>query len=261
MKTNRYVSLPGRIKCKAWLRSHLLVGNYICRSGLAHPERFQWKISSIRRQRRGRKPCHCYWLAFHLAHLAWYTRNYSWEVRMESLLLRYKQCWFFICRIVVPNTNLNVDLSGEGNAEPGTPVELWGRWDARNQVWHFEQGVLRLGIVRYYYLNRLLCSLSADYHLRYSIFRNCYYVLLPNVLHFYTLQVRRCYLVRWIYNWGVLNALILCLRRRSSWLYIQLQIMYKPCTRSRKWPTLNTAAKPGPEYWVFIISRGSPIDL
>ncbi|KAF9559364.1 ricin B-like lectin [Agrocybe pediades] len=42
-------------------------------------------------------------------------------------------------RIVVPSTNLNVDLSGEGNPEPGTPVELWGRWEARNQVWHFEQ--------------------------------------------------------------------------------------------------------------------------
>ncbi|KAI9566639.1 carbohydrate-binding module family 13 protein [Boletus coccyginus] len=37
------------------------------------------------------------------------------------------------------NTNFSVDLSDHGNSEPGTPVQLWGRWGGENQVWRLQQ--------------------------------------------------------------------------------------------------------------------------
>lgn len=43
-------------------------------------------------------------------------------------------------RISVPGTDKDMDLSDHGNTTPGTPVELWGRWVAFNQVWYFEKG-------------------------------------------------------------------------------------------------------------------------
>ncbi|KAI9566642.1 carbohydrate-binding module family 13 protein [Boletus coccyginus] len=36
------------------------------------------------------------------------------------------------------NRNFCVDLSDYGNAKPGTPVELWGRWDGDNQKWRLK---------------------------------------------------------------------------------------------------------------------------
>ncbi|KAF9073993.1 ricin B lectin domain-containing protein [Rhodocollybia butyracea] len=43
--------------------------------------------------------------------------------------------------IFVPNapTAMNVDLSDHGNAEPGTIVTLWGKWEGKNQTWRFEE--------------------------------------------------------------------------------------------------------------------------
>jgi len=38
-----------------------------------------------------------------------------------------------------PNTNLNVDLSDHGNANPRTPITLWGQWGGKHQVWEFQQ--------------------------------------------------------------------------------------------------------------------------
>lgn len=37
------------------------------------------------------------------------------------------------------NRNFCVDLSDYGNAKPGTPVELWGRWDGDNQKWRLDK--------------------------------------------------------------------------------------------------------------------------
>ena len=45
----------------------------------------------------------------------------------------------FSFSIFVPNSNFNVDLSDHGNANPGTPVTLWEKWEGENQVWRFEQ--------------------------------------------------------------------------------------------------------------------------
>ena len=47
--------------------------------------------------------------------------------------------WFDWVRIS-PESNRNfcVDLSDYGNAKPGTPVELWGRWDGQNQLWRLQ---------------------------------------------------------------------------------------------------------------------------
>ncbi|KAF6748415.1 carbohydrate-binding module family 13 protein [Ephemerocybe angulata] len=42
-------------------------------------------------------------------------------------------------RIVYPDTVFNVDLSGNGDPTGGTPIELWGRHEAVNQTWRFEQ--------------------------------------------------------------------------------------------------------------------------
>ncbi|KAI5998559.1 carbohydrate-binding module family 13 protein [Pisolithus orientalis] len=41
-------------------------------------------------------------------------------------------------RLFVPGTNQNVDLSDHGNATPGTPVTLWGKWNGNNQLWRIE---------------------------------------------------------------------------------------------------------------------------
>ncbi|KIN98520.1 carbohydrate-binding module family 13 protein [Pisolithus tinctorius Marx 270] len=41
-------------------------------------------------------------------------------------------------RLFVPGTNQNVNLSDHGNATPGTPVTLWGKWNGNNQLWHIE---------------------------------------------------------------------------------------------------------------------------
>ena len=42
--------------------------------------------------------------------------------------------------IQVPDTPFNVDLSNHGDATPGTPVELWGKWQGVNQTWKFQKG-------------------------------------------------------------------------------------------------------------------------
>ncbi|KAF8435436.1 carbohydrate-binding module family 13 protein [Boletus edulis BED1] len=37
------------------------------------------------------------------------------------------------------NINFCVDLADNGNPTPGTPVQLWGRWDGQNQVWKLQK--------------------------------------------------------------------------------------------------------------------------
>lgn len=39
----------------------------------------------------------------------------------------------------IHGTKYNVDLSDHGNATPGTPVTLWGKWGGENQIWRLEQ--------------------------------------------------------------------------------------------------------------------------
>ncbi|KAF8641649.1 hypothetical protein AX16_009875 [Volvariella volvacea WC 439] len=41
-------------------------------------------------------------------------------------------------RIFVPYTYYNIDLSGWGNATPGTPIQLWWTWKGGHQTWRFE---------------------------------------------------------------------------------------------------------------------------
>ncbi|PPQ67441.1 hypothetical protein CVT26_007235 [Gymnopilus dilepis] len=43
-------------------------------------------------------------------------------------------------RIVLPDTNQNLDLSDHGNSTPGTAITLWSQSDGRNQLWKFEKG-------------------------------------------------------------------------------------------------------------------------
>ncbi|KAI3615083.1 carbohydrate-binding module family 13 protein [Moniliophthora roreri] len=45
-------------------------------------------------------------------------------------------------RIFVPNapTAMNLDLSDHGNANPGTKVTLWTKWEGKHQCWKFEEG-------------------------------------------------------------------------------------------------------------------------
>ncbi|KAG1728372.1 carbohydrate-binding module family 13 protein [Suillus paluster] len=38
-------------------------------------------------------------------------------------------------RILAHRTNFSVDLSDNGNPTEGTKVELWGSWEAANQIW------------------------------------------------------------------------------------------------------------------------------
>ncbi|KAF5319547.1 hypothetical protein D9619_008473 [Psilocybe cf. subviscida] len=47
-------------------------------------------------------------------------------------------------RICVPDTQHNIDLTNYGDSEPGTPVAIWGRWNAVNQTWFFERGMSSL---------------------------------------------------------------------------------------------------------------------
>ncbi|RXW18262.1 hypothetical protein EST38_g7591 [Candolleomyces aberdarensis] len=42
-----------------------------------------------------------------------------------------------VLRICVPNTVFNLDLSNHGDSAGGTPIEIWGRWEGRNQCWSF----------------------------------------------------------------------------------------------------------------------------
>lgn len=49
-------------------------------------------------------------------------------------------------RICLPDTVFNIDLTNYGDSAGGTAVEIWGRWEAQNQCWRFEQGTsLRFG--------------------------------------------------------------------------------------------------------------------
>ncbi|ESK84080.1 carbohydrate-binding module family 13 protein [Moniliophthora roreri MCA 2997] len=47
-----------------------------------------------------------------------------------------------VYRIFVPNapTAMNLDLSDHGNANPGTKVTLWTKWEGKHQCWKFEEG-------------------------------------------------------------------------------------------------------------------------
>ncbi|KAF9032391.1 carbohydrate-binding module family 13 protein [Panaeolus papilionaceus] len=45
-------------------------------------------------------------------------------------------------RICVPDTQQNIDLTNYGSEEPGTRVAIWGRWQANNQIWYFDEGLL-----------------------------------------------------------------------------------------------------------------------
>ncbi|KAF9467502.1 carbohydrate-binding module family 13 protein [Collybia nuda] len=46
-----------------------------------------------------------------------------------------------VYRIFVPDhpTPINVDLSDHGNANPGTPITLWGKWEGKHQTWRFQE--------------------------------------------------------------------------------------------------------------------------
>lgn len=46
----------------------------------------------------------------------------------------------FVDRIFVPNTTFNIDLYGNGDATPGTPITLWYKWAGIHQTWRFELG-------------------------------------------------------------------------------------------------------------------------
>ena len=41
-------------------------------------------------------------------------------------------------RIYASGTNHVIDLSDHVNPHDGTPIEIWGKWEATNQVWRFE---------------------------------------------------------------------------------------------------------------------------
>ncbi|KAJ3892008.1 putative mannanase [Lentinula edodes] len=43
-------------------------------------------------------------------------------------------------RIFVPNTTVNWDLWGYGDATSGDPITLWGTWSGIHQTWRFVQG-------------------------------------------------------------------------------------------------------------------------
>jgi len=41
-------------------------------------------------------------------------------------------------RLFIPNTALNIDLTGHGDATPGTPIQVWTKWSpGNNQCWSF----------------------------------------------------------------------------------------------------------------------------
>ena len=43
-------------------------------------------------------------------------------------------------RIYVPGLYINIDLSDNGNPNPGTPVTLWDQWEpGLNQLWHLQK--------------------------------------------------------------------------------------------------------------------------
>ncbi|PFH47536.1 carbohydrate-binding module family 13 protein [Amanita thiersii Skay4041] len=44
-----------------------------------------------------------------------------------------------VFRFFVPGTVFNLDLSNHGSDRGGTPVEIWGKWEGRNQCWRLEQ--------------------------------------------------------------------------------------------------------------------------
>ncbi|KIM52961.1 carbohydrate-binding module family 13 protein [Scleroderma citrinum Foug A] len=57
---------------------------------------------------------------------------FEWKVEDD-------QCVRQAVRLLVPGTWMNIDLSDHGNSTPGTPVELWGKWEGRNQLWTLQQ--------------------------------------------------------------------------------------------------------------------------
>ncbi|EIM84727.1 ricin B-like lectin [Stereum hirsutum FP-91666 SS1] len=46
-----------------------------------------------------------------------------------------------VFRLFIPGTTFNIDMSDHGNATPGTPVTLWGKWEGKNQTWRIEPGM------------------------------------------------------------------------------------------------------------------------
>ncbi|KAH0835445.1 ricin-type beta-trefoil lectin domain-like-domain-containing protein [Lanmaoa asiatica] len=59
---------------------------------------------------------------------------YAWRSR------RTNRAWNSGVRFMpASNTNFCVDLSDHGNSKPGTPVQMWGRWEGQNQVWRLQK--------------------------------------------------------------------------------------------------------------------------
>ncbi|KAL4072385.1 carbohydrate-binding module family 13 protein [Scleroderma yunnanense] len=53
---------------------------------------------------------------------------YEWYVQYERSLPGS-------IRLYVPGTKRNIDLSGQGNPNPGAPVTLWDAWPGQHQLW------------------------------------------------------------------------------------------------------------------------------
>lgn len=66
----------------------------------------------------------------------------SWLVAIfSSVHLNIAQRGVPACRICVPDTQENVDLTNYGGLQDGTRIAIWGRWEpGENQTWFFEKG-------------------------------------------------------------------------------------------------------------------------
>jgi hypothetical protein len=45
----------------------------------------------------------------------------------------------FLNRVSVPEVRKSLDLSNHG---AGPDIEIWGKWEGKNQLWHFDEGEL-----------------------------------------------------------------------------------------------------------------------
>ncbi|KAG2003349.1 hypothetical protein CC2G_003958 [Coprinopsis cinerea AmutBmut pab1-1] len=43
-----------------------------------------------------------------------------------------------VWRIGVPDSPFHLDLTNHGDSADGTPIQVWGAWEGRNQCWIFE---------------------------------------------------------------------------------------------------------------------------
>ncbi|KAJ8517862.1 hypothetical protein ONZ45_g5017 [Pleurotus djamor] len=43
-------------------------------------------------------------------------------------------------RVLIPGTPFSLDMTNYGSAEAGTPIAVWGKWEADNQLWYINSG-------------------------------------------------------------------------------------------------------------------------